>query len=214
VPSRFNAPSWRVAGSAGSWLLFAFSFTAFMLGMFAVLGVGGTCASGGPFVIAVGCPEGSSAFTMLGVWGGLGAVFLALIFARDFGARLVALAWPILFLTLGAVFALIGGAAFSAGGWPFVLIGLLFLVMALVPLVLELRASAQRVFLGVADVAGRRFREREGARPSMTSKGIPNPPEAVTPVLGDWTLSIALWIVPAAAGVALAVVAWRAATGG
>ena len=214
MTSRFDAPHWRVAGSAGSWLLFGFSFTAFLLGMFAVLGVGGTCASGGPYVIAVQCPEGASAFTMIGVWGGLAAVFLALIMARDFGTRLVALAWPILFLTLGTLFAVIGGAGFSAGGWPFVLIGLLFLVMAAVPLVLELRASAQRVFLGVTDVAGRRFRERDGARTSMTSKGSPNPPDAVEPVLGDWTLSLALSIVPVAAGVALAVLAWRAATGG
>jgi hypothetical protein len=213
MTSALDSPLWRVVGSAGSWLVFAFSFTAFVVSMFAVLGVGGTCASGGPFVIAVECPDGSSAFTLLGVYGALGAVVVALIVARDFGTRLVALAWPILFLTLGGVFAVIGGAGFAQGGWPFALMGVLFLVMALVPLVFELRASPQRTFLGVADLAGRRFRERQGARTSMTSKGIPNPPDAVEPAPGDWTLSLALAVVPAAVGVALALVAWGAATG-
>jgi hypothetical protein len=208
MTSALDAPLWRVVGSAGSWLVFGFSFTAFILAMFSVLGVGGTCASGGPYVIAVECPDGSGFFSLVGVYGGLGAVFLALVVARDFGARLVALAWPILFLTLGGVFVVIGGAGFAQGGWPFALIGVLFVVMALVPLVLELRASPQRTFLGIANLEGRRFREREGARPSMTSKGIPNPPDAIEPALGDWTLSLALWIVPAAVGVGLAFAAW------
>jgi hypothetical protein len=208
VTSPLDSPLWRVVGSAGSWLLFGFSFTAFVLAMFSVLGVGGSCASGGPYVIAVECPDGSGFFSLLGVYGSLGAVFLALVVARDFGTRLVALAWPILFITLGGVFVLLGMSALAEGSWPFALIGVLFLVMAVVPLVLELRASAQRVFLGVADLAGRRFRERDGARPSMTSKGFPNPPDAIPPAIGDWTLSLALWIVPAAVGVALGFAAW------
>ena len=208
-----DAASWRVIGSAASWLVFGFSFTAFCLAMFAVLGVGGTCASGGPYVIAVQCPEGSNLFSLLGVYGALGGLFLALVVAREFGTRLVALAWPILFLTLGGVFVLLGGAVLAEGGWVFVVIGVLFLVMALVPLVLELRASSQRVFLGARDASGRRFRERDGARPSLTSRDRPNPPDAVEPTVGDWTLSLALSIVPAAVGVALAFAAWGVATG-
>lgn len=208
MTSPLDAPLWRVVGSAGSWLVFGFSFTAFVLAMFAVLGVGGTCASGGPYVIAVECPDGAGFFSVLGVYGGLGALFLALVVAREFGTRLVALAWPILFVTLGAVFVIIGGSAVAEGGWVFVLLGVLFLVMALVPLGLELRASAQRVFLGVRDLAGLRFRERDGARPSMTSRDRPNPPDAIPPTRGDWTLSLALWIVPAAVGVWLGYAAW------
>ena len=212
MTSPLDTPLWRVVGSAGSWLLFGFSFTAFLLSMFSVMGVGGTCASGGPYEIAVECPDGSGFFSLLGVYGSLGAIFVALVVARGFGTRLISLAWTILFLTLGGVFTVIGGAGFAQGGWPFALIGVLFLVMALVPLVVELRASAQRVFLGVSDLAGRRFRERDGARPSWTSPGIPNPPDAVEPTLGDWTLSLALSLVPAAVGVALAFAAWGAAT--
>jgi len=213
VPTSLDAPLWRVVGSAGSWLLFAFSFTAFILSMLAVMGVGGTCASGGPYVIAVECPDGAGFFSLLGVYGGLAALFLSLIVAREFGTRLVVLAWPALFLTLGGMFAVVGGAGFAQGGWPFLILGLLFIAMALVPLVLELRASAQRVFLGVVNIDGRRFRERDGARRSMTSKDAPNPPDAIQPALGDWTLSLALWLVPVVVGIALGFVAWGAASG-
>jgi hypothetical protein len=201
-----DAPIWRVVGSAGSWLLFAFSFTLFCLGLLGVLQVGGTCADGGPYVIAVHCPENTDVFTLGGIYGGLAAVLAALLIARGFGTRLVVLAWPILFLTLSLPFVLVGVLAFLDGGAPFLFGGLLFVAMAIAPLVIEWRAAGpQRTFLGISDAAGRRFRERDGARPAMMSPGIPNPPDAVDPTARDWALSLGTAVISATAGVALAV---------
>ena len=198
-----DSPVWRVIGSAASWLIFAFSFTVFCLGILGVLQVGGTCADGGPYVIAVHCPENTDIFTIGGIYGGLAAVFVALLIARGFGTRLVVLAWLILFLTLSIPFML--------AGLPFIVIGIVFVIMALVPLVIEWRAAGpQRTFLGITDAAGHRFRERDGARPAMMSPGIPNPPDAVPATPGDWTLSLGLALGAAALGTVLGVLVFSA----
>ena len=198
-----DSPLWRVAGSAASWLIFAFSFTVFVLGLWGVLQVGGTCADGGPYVIAVHCPENTDIFTIGGIYGGLAAVFIALLVARGFGTRLVVLAWPILFLTLSVPFLL--------AGLPFIVIGIVFVVMALIPLVIEFRAAGpQRTFLGITNAASIRFRERDGARAAMMSPGTPNPPDAVPATTGDWTLSLGLALGAAALGTVLGVVVFSA----
>ena len=191
-----DAPVWRLVGSAASWLLFAFSFSLFCLGLLGVLQVGGSCADGGPFVIAVHCPETTDAFTLGGVYGGVGAVFVAIVLARRFGVTIL-LAWTILFLVLGIPFLI--------AGFPFVIGGLLFVAMALAPLVIEWRAAGlQRVFLGTTNAAGTRFRERDSARASMFMPGTPNPPDAVAATASDWGRSLGLAIIPAAVGVLLA----------
>jgi hypothetical protein len=198
-----DSPLWRVIGAAASWLIFAFSFTVFVLGLWGVLQVGGTCADGGPYVIAVHCPENTDIFTIGGIYGGLAAIFIALLIARGFGTRLVVLAWPILFLTLSAPFLL--------AGLPFIVIGIVFVIMALVPLVIEWRAAGpQRTFLGITNAAGTRFRERDGARAAMMSPGTPNPPDAVQATTGDWTLSLGLALIAAVAGTVLGVVVFSA----
>ncbi|MEO8261064.1 MAG: hypothetical protein ABI566_00730 [Pseudolysinimonas sp.] len=199
-----DAPVWRVIGSAASWLIFGFAFTSFWLGLIGVIAVGGSCADGGPYVIAVHCPENTDIFTLGGVYGGLAAVFVALLVARGFGTRLIVLAWPILFGTLAVPFLL--------AGLPFVFAGVLFLLMASGPLVIEWRAAGpQRTFLGITNAAGTRFRERDGARAAMMSPGIPNPPDAVAATARDWATSLGLAIIPAAVGLLLALGAFNLA---
>jgi hypothetical protein len=197
------APVWRIVGSAGSWLIFAFSFTIFALGLVGVIAVGGTCADGGPFVIAVHCPENTDILTLGGVYGGLGGVFVALVVARGFGTRII-LAWTILFLGIAIPFLL--------AGLPFVIGGVVIFLMAIAPLVIDWRAAGpQRTFLGITDAAGRRFREREGARESFLAPGAPNRDDAVAPTAGDWTLSLGLWIGSIALGVVLGILAFSIA---
>jgi len=196
-----DAPIWRYVGSAASWLIFALAFTSFCLGLLGVLQVGGTCADGGPYVIAVHCPENTDIYTLGGVYGGLAAVFVALLVARGFGTRLVVLAWPILFLTLSLPFLI--------SGLPFVIGGILFVIMAVAPLVTEWRtAGPQRTFLGITNAAGTRFVEPARAQASMMSPGTPNPPDAVAATAGDWAISLGLSVIPAGIGVALAVLWW------
>jgi hypothetical protein len=80
------------------------SLTALWLGMRTVMNVGGYCASGGPYEIAVPCPEGVEAVLFLSIPAGL--VFAGLVgwsgsrIGRGW-ARLLLLAWPAMFLSLG-----------------------------------------------------------------------------------------------------------------
>jgi hypothetical protein len=98
-------PSWRAfvvlfVGVAG----LTASITVLFLGMRAVLGVGGFCAEGGPFVIETPCPPGVAELMFPGVLGWF--IFAGTIAAA--GSRLggvfgglAFLAWPGLFLALG-----------------------------------------------------------------------------------------------------------------
>ena len=100
APVRIRSAVMYLLGIAG----LAFSLAILWLSMRAVMGIGGACASGGPFVPAVQCPDAVIALTPLSVfglfifgglaaWGGasLGGGWVGLIF----------LAWPALFLSLG-----------------------------------------------------------------------------------------------------------------
>ena len=95
-------------GSAALYLLgiggLTFSLTILWLSMRAVMGIGGACASGGPYVPAVECPDAVVALTPLSVFGlfifgGLAAWGAARLGGGWIG--LILLAWPALFLSLG-----------------------------------------------------------------------------------------------------------------
>jgi hypothetical protein len=190
-----------VGGSALSWFLFALNMSLLFFVSFTVMSLGGFCASGGPYVIEVECPENVAAFAPLSVFGGLFAVAISLLLAQGFGFPLIVWAWPILFGSLGGVFLV---SFFAVGDLTGLVIGALFLVMALAPLVLELRASPQRTILGTVDANGARFQEGDRARRSMMSTGEPNPEGAVRPTSLHWATSLVLAIVPAWAGYFLA----------
>jgi len=198
-----KTPLVRVLGSAASWFLFALCFTLLYSVSQVVMGLGGSCASGGPYEIAVECPDSVVAFAPLSIWGGLLAVGISLYFAQGFGTPLTTWGWPILFVGLGIAFLMAGGAV----GWG---IGIMFVIMGLVPLVLELRASPQRVFLGSRNAAGAQFREGDKARRSLLSMGLPNTEDAVSPSGIDWLLSLMVLAVAAGGGY-LVGVAWFAA---
>ena len=107
---RFGAGD-RTSPAIGSTLAYllgiaglSLSLTILWLSMRAVMGIGGACASGGPYIPAVECPDvvvaltplsifGLFIFGGLAVWGGasLGGPWVGLLF----------FAWPALFLSLG-----------------------------------------------------------------------------------------------------------------
>lgn len=85
-----------VVGSACLTLVF--------LGMRTVMGVGGACADGGPYVSAQPCPEGSVVAIVGGTFGLLAAGGLMAWFGARLGAgyvALIGLGWPALFISLG-----------------------------------------------------------------------------------------------------------------
>ncbi|MEU8259185.1 hypothetical protein AB0C02_00980 [Micromonospora sp. NPDC048999] len=71
------------------------------LGMRAVMAIGGSCADGGPYVSARPCPDGAAGTMIGGVFGGLAGLFVYAALGLRAGPRLIWLAWPALFLSLG-----------------------------------------------------------------------------------------------------------------
>jgi len=140
----------------------AFSLTILWLSMRSVMGVGGACASGGPYVPAVPCPDVVIALTPLSVFGlflfgglagwgalSLGGGWLSLIF----------LGWPVLFMSLGWNFLEFGfnppGADPGELAWGWLFCGVIFELMGAGPLVLALWGSRSATRTGVTS-RGRR----------------------------------------------------------
>ena len=120
----------------------AAGITLLFLGMRAVMDVGGFCAEGGPYVIETQCPEGAAGATLLGIFGGLAGLFLAIWKGAAIGERAVGvlfLAWPALFGVIGLNFLVYGfdppgdGAGWA---WGWLICGVVFWVMAFGPLLL------------------------------------------------------------------------------
>lgn len=79
----------------------AFTLTILWLSMRAVMGIGGACASGGPYVPAVECPDAVVLLTPLSIFGIFIFGGLAVWGGASLGGRwvgLLALGWPALFL--------------------------------------------------------------------------------------------------------------------
>lgn len=74
------------------------------LAMRSVMEIGGSCAEGGPYVVAQPCPKGVEVTMLGGIFGGLICAALFAWFASKLGGgygAIVLLAWPALFLSLG-----------------------------------------------------------------------------------------------------------------
>ena len=83
------------------------SVTLLFLGMRAVMDVGGACADGGPYASAQPCPDGVPLALVGGMFGLFGAAGLIVWFGSRIGraaASIVAVGWPVLFLSLGLNF--------------------------------------------------------------------------------------------------------------
>lgn len=210
---RFAHPLYRVLGSVVSWLLFTICFTLLYMGSSTVMGLGGFCASGGPYVIETQCPDAVVAFVPLSIFVGLAAVGLGAIFAEGFGTPLLAWAWPVLFVGLGIAFLI---SSTMPGGITFLLIGVMFVVMGAAPLVLEFRVSPQRLFLGSTNAADTRFAEnaKAGWSPTQfTHYGSRESGQPIPATAGDWVLSLGILVASVALGIYLAQLLWAAAGG-
>lgn len=113
--------------------------TLLYLGMRAVMDVGGACASGGPYVPRVECPEGVPLLMIGGLWGGL--IFVGLYLwstSKHAVPTLVGLAWPALFLSLGWNFLDYGFDPPGGDGfvWGWLICGVSFALMGGLPLVM------------------------------------------------------------------------------
>lgn len=203
-----NGPVARVFGSAVSWLLFTASFTLLYRVSALIMGLGGACASGGPYVIETQCPDVVVVLAPLSIFGGLIAAAIGLFFARGFGTPLVIWAWPILFVGLGIAFLL---ATLVPGGVANLIVGIVFVIMGLVPLLIVLRVGAARLLIGTTDVHDRPFRDGRGPTPIFTIGREFGDDEAEPATAGDWALALGISVPSVLIGLWLAEALFRAA---
>lgn len=119
--------------------------TILFLSMRSVMSIGGYCASGGPYEVAVECPDGVPGLMIGSIWIGLGALVLYGVSSYSTGGpRLAVLAWPVLFLTLGWNFLEFGLDPGNDQGivWSWIICAVLFFVMGGGPLLLFFRPDA------------------------------------------------------------------------
>ena len=192
-------PAVRVAGAAIGWFGLAACLTLLFNVALVVMALGGACANGGAYEIAVECPENVAAFAPLSIWGGLISVGVWLFFSGGFGTPLPGWAWFGLFGGLSVPFALAGGTE----GW---LVAGVFFIMGIVPIGLELRANAARAFLGTRDVNGQTFSFGDNSRRALLSYAAPLD-GTVAPNASNWLLGLGVPI----AAVALGILAGNAA---
>lgn len=207
APSLVRSPLGRVVGSFVSWALFSLCMMLLLQAFFALMSIGGSCASGGPYSIEVECPDAVALFMPISIWGGLGAVALSLFLARGFGTSLIILAWPILFCSLGGGFL---WAFLVSGDLTGLIIGVMFEAMGLVPLVLAVKAGPQLVFLGAINVRGERFYEGDNPKASVLGPRYEHSDNAVRATFIDWVYSLVVVIVAIALGYQLAIMAYAA----
>jgi hypothetical protein len=207
-PRRFDSPGWRLAGSVASWALFAFFFLGLYQSAAVVIGLGGFCASGGPYVIETECPESVVVFAPIGIFGMFAAAGVALFLARGFGVSLVAWAWPILFVGLGIPFIL--GAVAGVGIISNILVGVLFIAMGLAPVwfVVSSRTLAPTL-VGSVNLAGARF-HYEGKARRYFGLTPTEAEEVATPTGVDWVIALGLWVASVALGSWVSVTAFNA----
>ena len=153
--------------------------------------LGGFCASGGPYVIAVECPDAVLATTPLSIFGGFLAAGLIVWGGAALGGAwmsLVFLAWPALFLSLGWNFLEYGffPPDDSDWIWSWLFCGVLFVLMGAVPLVIGIGLAREG-----SGGSGRAYASgRVVVRPRPPREDPPAPPatpraEATTARSGD-----------------------------
>ncbi|MFC6087519.1 SHOCT domain-containing protein [Sphaerisporangium aureirubrum] len=126
--------------------------TLLFLGSRTIMSIGGSCGSGGPYVVATPCPDGIAWIMPVAIFGGIAALGVYAASLLPVGPRVVLLAWPALFLSLGWAF-LEAATSQPAVEWGFMICAVVFLLMGGVPLVFLFNRQALRsVFWGQAPV--------------------------------------------------------------
>ncbi len=202
-----DAAATRVLGSVLGWFSTALALTLLYRSTDALAALGGYCARGGPYVIAVECTDAIALFMPLSVLGGLLLLAISAALAQGFGTPVWLYAWPGLFVSLSIVFF----RAFLLGGDGVGLfLGLLFLVMGLAPLALILPAAPQRMLIGRVDAQGHPFWEAHPARAHLLSLRPPVAAGENRASAADWVLSLGIAVGASLLGVWLGA-AWFAA---
>jgi hypothetical protein len=149
--------------------------------MRAVMAIGGSCASGGPYVIATPCPHGTALTTVGAIFGGIAMTALYTIYGLRQGPRLTLLVWSALFLALGWNFLDFGvHATDSADRTGWLVCAVVFALLGLGPIgALAFPGTARDLFWNDGEglpVGLRSQRPRRVSTPMSVATGEPPPP--------------------------------------
>lgn len=92
-------------GTALGLLSLAAAFTALHVLMLTLSSIGGSCASGGPYVVARQCPDGAGGLVLVTIFGGLAGLLVYVLSRFAAGPRLALLTMPLLLLLMAWRFA-------------------------------------------------------------------------------------------------------------
>ena len=185
VETPLRAGNW--IGFLGSWVLLAAAATSLFIGSMRLLGVGGFCASGGPYEIVQHCDSDSGLSITFGMFGSAVALLFGIFAARGFGPPVHGFFWSLLFGLEGVAFLLSAFVAQEVVSGVWLFCGLLFLALASPPLFL-IRMGWPRSIFGRRRLDGR----------SLIKHGLP---------VRDARVLAAAWTTAVAAGVILALIA-------
>jgi hypothetical protein len=168
----------RAALRALPWVFVSFlgtvvGLTLTFLVMRAVMAIGGSCASGGPYVSARQCPD-VTWLMPVGIVGGLVLAGVYVLVKPSRAPSFTSLLWPALFLSLGWNFLEFGLRPPGGRGldWGWLVCAAVFALMGGVPLlallIAEPRNHLRRIFWGATD-------------PLISPPGIAPPPARVAP---------------------------------
>lgn len=115
----------------------SFGLTVIYFGMRAVMAIGGFCAEGGPYVIAVPCPDNVAWLMPLSIFSMIIGLFIYMGNRAKNGPDWTLLWWSALFLSLGWNFAEFGINPPGGGlAWGDLICAVLFGLLGLVPFLL------------------------------------------------------------------------------
>lgn len=193
-----RGPVWRIAGAVGGWLIYTFLTVLVLRAAMSVMLLGGSCASGGPYAIAVECPRAVLIVIPAAFFLGLATVIAGAIIQRGFGTPLMSWAWGIAFGALG-IASIVGGAA-TGGVWYFIG-GAMFLLFSIPVLVFEYRQSPLRFFVGATNLREEGFIVRTGKlRRLFRRRSKQDYPQVIEATLADGALALGLTVASAVAG--------------
>lgn len=159
--------------------VFAAGITLINESMSAVMDVGGSCGSGGPYLVRQQCPDGAG-LIVVGIFAALLGTGLALAGTFRNGPQLWVLAWPALFIALGWNFLVYGldpPPPEDGLVWGWLVCAVLFFLMGGIPLLFVLWKPKVTLW------GGRGASGSSAARPPTARSTVPRFGETAVPTV-------------------------------
>jgi len=190
----------RLLGSVLAWFSFAMTFLLLSWVGISTASIGGSCASGGPYAIAVQCPESDAPQVAVAVILAFVAIF-GFALAGGFGVSLLAIGGFTIFGGFGALFIAGWVAKLLSSG---LIVGGAFALFAIALLGVWLWAAPRSVALGTMRVTGEKYYSTEQAYDDILRVDPERAATLVKPRPVDWLISVGVWLVAAGSGTVVA----------